>query len=47
MFYAARIAHSGPVNTHFHMRLQLRMSRYYVPYVRPVVKLTAKSGARL
>ncbi len=47
MFSSARIASPGPANTHFHMRLQLRLSRYHVPYVRPVVVLTARNGARM
>lgn len=47
MFSAARITNPGPVNTRFHMRLQLRMSRHHLPYVRPVVVLTTRTGARL
>ena len=47
MFSAAHIANSGPANTQFHMRLQLRVTRFHVPYVRPVVVLTSRSGARM
>ncbi len=49
MLSPTRLAHPHrtPVNTQFHVRLQLCMSRRHVPYVRPVVVLTTRSGARL
>lgn len=47
MFAAPRIYHQRPVNTRFHVRLQLKTNRLHVPYVRPVVTLTNASGARL
>lgn len=36
-----------PANTQFHVRLQLCVSRHHVPYVRPKVILTTRTGARL
>lgn len=47
MFYADRFAKEGPANTAFHVRLQLHVSRVGLPYVRPVITLTTRSGARL
>ena len=49
MISPARLAHQSftPANTHFHVRLQVRVSRHHVPYLRPVVVLTTRSGARL
>ncbi len=49
MLSPTRLAHSTPTpaNTHFHVRLQLRVSRRHLPYLRPVVVLTTRSGARL
>lgn len=49
MFSPTRLAqhHTTPANTHFHVRLELRLTRRHVPYVRPVVKLTTRNGARL
>lgn len=45
MLSPTRIA--APENTHFHVRLELRVNRVRVPYVRPVVFVTTASGARL
>ena len=49
MLSPTRLAHptATPANTQFHVRLELRVSRVRVPYLRPVVKLTTRSGARL
>ena len=49
MLSPLRIAHAShaPANTQFHVRLQLRVSRRHVPYLRPVVVLTNRSGQRL
>ncbi|MDO9353789.1 MAG: hypothetical protein Q7T55_08840 [Solirubrobacteraceae bacterium] len=47
MLSPARFAATGPANTQYHLRLQVRVSRFLVPYVRPSVKLTTKNGARL
>lgn len=45
MISPARIA--SPSNTHFHVRLELRVSRVRVPYVRPVIFITNGAGTRL
>lgn len=51
MFSPTRLATTAhratPANTQFHVRLEVRLTRRHVPYVRPVVKLTTRSGARL
>lgn len=51
MFSPTRLASNAyrgtPANTQFHVRWELRLSTRHVPYVRPVVKLTTRSGARL
>lgn len=49
MFSPTRLAqqHATPANTQFHVRWELRLSSRRVPYVRPVVKLTTRTGARL
>jgi hypothetical protein len=47
MLSPARFATASPANTQYHLRLQVRVSRFYVPYVRPSVRLTTKNGARL
>lgn len=46
MFATPRI-NTSPANTRFHVRLQVRVGVLRMPYVRPVVFTTNRSGARL